>query len=116
MNTFSKLYKSLNIGPDSILTDIRNKKMTGQIFTHDEIEKGFTINHQSNVNMYIQIFPTTCLPQNMNYVRWKSYKPKVALIVINKRQYNTLYVCGNPSKCGKTGNNGLEELALQIID
>ena len=25
-----------------------------QIFTHDEIEKAFTINHQSNVNMYMR--------------------------------------------------------------
>ena len=44
----SKLYKSLNSGKDSILTNIMNKReKTGQIFTHDEIEKAFTINLQS---------------------------------------------------------------------
>ena len=44
----SKLYKSLNSGKDSILTNIMNKReKTGQIFPHDEIEKAFTINHQS---------------------------------------------------------------------
>ena len=50
----SKLYTLLNIGKDSILSNHEQmEKKTGQIFTHDEIEKAFTINHQSNVNMYM---------------------------------------------------------------
>ena len=51
----SKLYKSRNSGKDSIWTNIMNKwkEKTEQIFTHDEIEKAFTINHQSNVNMHM---------------------------------------------------------------
>ena len=52
----SNLYKSLNSGKNNILTSIMNKwkENTIQIFTHDEIEKAFTINYQSNVNMYMR--------------------------------------------------------------
>ena len=50
----SKLYKSLNSGNAIILMNIINKwrEKTGQIFTHDEIERAYIINHQSNVSMY----------------------------------------------------------------
>ena len=50
---FSKLYKSLNSGNAIILMNIINKwrEKTGQIFTHDEIERAYIINHQSDVSM-----------------------------------------------------------------
>ena len=39
----------------------------GQMFTHDEIEKAFIINHQTNVNMYMRFiqfrFSITGLPK-----------------------------------------------------
>ena len=82
------------------------KEKTGQISTYDEMKRLLL----SIINpMWICIcvsfnsdFPTTGLPQNMNYVRWKSYKLKVVPIVINKRQCNIFYmIVKNQSKYGK---------------
>ena len=48
----NKVYKSLSSGKDTVLINIMHEwiEKTGQKFTHDEGEKAFIIDHQSNIN------------------------------------------------------------------
>ena len=51
-----KLYRIKNSGKTYMITDIapKWKNETGEIFTNDEIEHAFTINHKYNDNMYMK--------------------------------------------------------------
>ena len=53
----SKLYKIVNSNKVKIFLDIYTEKCknkTGLRFTNDEVENSLTLNHKSNVNMYMR--------------------------------------------------------------
>ena len=90
------------------------------MFTHDEIEKAFI--NQSSIQCEcvhavhaIQISPLQgCLKYEL--CKMKIIQTKVVPVVINKTVQHLLYVCEKSVKIWKILNNGLEELALRIID